>query len=210
MSRAKVSVIGALRLTEDQGVECSIEVGKGPQQRTVGFKLTFQTQKGIAPDLGFHQRNRRKRIRKPEGNGMQPATRTLAHFANTRILIERAPISSKCRTLSRSRVRASGCGYTAQVMADRTSRAKGQPNRCLTNKAPCSSSGAILRKSSTRSRSARKYFAPCCCLHGDAVKREPCKSRESSEVRTASSGLADRRDTRAIDRRNFGDTLLTS
>ncbi len=33
-----------------------------------GFKLISQTQKGITPDLGLHQRNRRKRTRKPEGN----------------------------------------------------------------------------------------------------------------------------------------------
>ncbi len=52
MSRPKVSVIGAVRLSERQGVECSIEVGKGSQQHTVWVQVDLPNAERDCPGLG--------------------------------------------------------------------------------------------------------------------------------------------------------------
>ena len=52
MSRPKVSVIGAVRLSEKQGVECSIEVGKGFQQHTVWVQVDLPNAERDCPGLG--------------------------------------------------------------------------------------------------------------------------------------------------------------
>jgi hypothetical protein len=158
MSRTKVSVVGQLEFSEEQGrLMCSVQVGKSPQLKTAWIDVPLPNAERDLPGLGPAPKQPKTASKLAEDKfyfAREGYDRALREHPNYKDAVskfielqDREPASPNRRHVD----------VSEQAVPNRISRGTGQRKGCLTGKASRASPAAPLRKSTARSGSARKH-----------------------------------------------------